>query len=104
MGKNLTARNLIKAMETLKDFKGISSPITYSHAEGQGTEHVFYGKIRPDGSIERIMDWIKITILQFVFSGKVMKAVFLGVEVKDNVIGKGTHNILLNASISHSFS
>jgi hypothetical protein len=31
-----------------------------------------------------------------------MKAVFLGVEVKDNVIGKGTHNILLNASISHS--
>jgi len=56
MGKNLTARNLIKAMETLKDFKGISSPITYSPAEGQGTEHIFYGKIRPDGSTERLTD------------------------------------------------
>jgi len=103
MGKNLNAKNLIKAMETLKDFKGISSPITYSPAEGQGTEHVFYSKIQPNGSIERLMDWIKITILQFVFSGKILKAVFLGIEVKDYVIGKGTHNILLNASISPFF-
>ena len=104
MGKNLNAKNLIRAMETLKGFNGISSPITYSTAKGQGTEHVFYGKIRPDGSIERLMDWIKITILQFVFSGKIVKAVFLGIEESDNVIGKGTHDILLNASISPFFS
>jgi hypothetical protein len=47
MGKNLNAKNLIKAMETLKDFKGISSPITYSTAKGQGTEHVFMAKSDP---------------------------------------------------------
>jgi hypothetical protein len=47
MGKNLNDKNLIKAMETLKDFKGISSPITYSTAKGQGTEHVSMAKSDP---------------------------------------------------------
>jgi len=49
------------------------------------------------------MDWIKITILQSVFPGKIVKVFFLGIEVTDNVIGKGTHNILFNAPISPVF-
>jgi ABC-type branched-subunit amino acid transport system substrate-binding protein len=60
-GKNLTTENLVKAMETLKDWKGIGPPITYSATERQGGKSVFYGKIRPDGTVERLTDWIKIT-------------------------------------------
>jgi ABC-type branched-subunit amino acid transport system substrate-binding protein len=60
-GKNLTTENLVKAMETLKDWKGIGPPISYSANERQGGKHVFYGKIRPDGTVERLTDWIRIT-------------------------------------------
>jgi branched-chain amino acid transport system substrate-binding protein len=60
-GKNLNTETLIKALETLKDWRGIGAPVTYSPTERQGCKHVFYGKIRPDGSMERISDWIKIT-------------------------------------------
>ena len=61
-GKNLTTENLVKAMETLKDWKGgIGPPITYSATERQGGKHVFYGKVRPDGTVERLSDWIRIT-------------------------------------------
>ncbi len=60
-GKNLTTENLVKAMETLKDWKGIGGPITYSATERQGAKHVYYGKVRPDGTVERLTDWIRIT-------------------------------------------
>jgi branched-chain amino acid transport system substrate-binding protein len=60
-GKNLTTENLIKAMETLKDWKGIGPPITYTANERQGGKHVFYGKVRPDGTVERLTDWVRIT-------------------------------------------
>lgn len=60
-GKNLTTENLVKAMETLKDWQGIGPPITYSANERQGGKHVFYGKVRPDGTVERMTDWIRIT-------------------------------------------
>lgn len=60
-GRNLTPETLITALESLKDFKGIGPPVTYSPTERQGAKHVFYGKVRPDGGIERLTDWIKIT-------------------------------------------
>jgi branched-chain amino acid transport system substrate-binding protein len=60
-GKNLTEENLVKTMETLKDWKGIGGPITYSATERQGGKSVFYGKVRPDGTVERLTDWIRIT-------------------------------------------
>jgi ABC-type branched-subunit amino acid transport system substrate-binding protein len=60
-GKNLTTENLVKAMETLKDWKGIGGPVTYSAAERQGGKSVFYGKVRPDGTVERLSDWVRIT-------------------------------------------
>jgi len=61
VGKNLNTENLVKAMETIKDWKGIGPPITYSPTERQGGKHVFYGKVRPDGTVERLSDWVKIT-------------------------------------------
>jgi ABC-type branched-subunit amino acid transport system substrate-binding protein len=61
-GKNLTPETWVKAMETLKDWKGIGPPITYTNPnDRQGGKHVFYGKVRPDGTIEKITDWIRIT-------------------------------------------
>ena len=60
-GKNLTTENLVKAMETLKDWKGIGPPVTFGPNERQGGKHLFYGKVRPDGTIERLTDWVRIT-------------------------------------------
>ena len=61
-GKNLTPETWVKAMETLKDWKGIGPPITYTNPmDRQGGKHVFYGKVRPDGSNERLTDWIRVT-------------------------------------------
>ena len=60
-GKNLTTENWVKAIETLKDWRGIATPLTFSPTERQGAKHIFYGKVRPDGSVERLTDWIRIT-------------------------------------------
>jgi branched-chain amino acid transport system substrate-binding protein len=61
-GRNLTADNWVKAMETLKEWKGIGPPLTYTNPmDRQGGKHVFYGKVKPDGSVERITDWMRIT-------------------------------------------
>ena len=61
-GRNLTPDTFVKAMETMKDFQGIGPPVTYAgKKDRQGGNHVFYGKVKPDGSIERLTDWIKIT-------------------------------------------
>jgi len=60
-GRNLTPETWVKAMETLKDWRGIGTPLTYSPTERQGGKHVYYGKVRPDGTHERLTDWIKIT-------------------------------------------
>ncbi len=60
-GKNLNNDTLMKSLESIKDFRGIGGPISYSPTERQGAKHVFYGKVKPDGGIERITDWVKIT-------------------------------------------
>jgi branched-chain amino acid transport system substrate-binding protein len=64
-GKNLTPETWISAMETLKNWQGIGPPITYNKPnhpmDRQGGKHVFYGKVKPDGNIEKLTDWIKVT-------------------------------------------
>ena len=64
-GKNLTPDTFVNAMETIKDFRGIGPPIAYGKPnhpmDRQGGKHVFYGKVRPDGTVERLTDWIQIT-------------------------------------------
>jgi ABC-type branched-subunit amino acid transport system substrate-binding protein len=61
-GRNLTPDTFVKAMETIKDFQGIGPPITYAgKMDRQGGNHVFFGKVKPDGSVERLTDWIRIT-------------------------------------------
>ena len=61
-GRNLTPDTFVKAMETIKDFQGIGPPLTYTKPmDRQGGKHVFYGKVRPDGTVERLTDWMRIT-------------------------------------------
>jgi ABC-type branched-subunit amino acid transport system substrate-binding protein len=61
-GRNLTPDTFVKAMESIKDFQGIGPPVTYaSKKDRQGGNHVFYGRVKPDGSIEKLTDWIRIT-------------------------------------------
>ena len=61
-GRDLTTDTWVKAMETLKNWQGIGPPVTYTNPmDRQGGKHVFYGKVKPDGSIERLTDWVKIT-------------------------------------------
>jgi branched-chain amino acid transport system substrate-binding protein len=61
-GRDLTPDTFVKAMETIKDFQGIGPPITFAgKKDRQGGNHVFYGKVRQDGTIEKLTDWIRIT-------------------------------------------
>jgi len=61
-GRDLTPDTFVKAMETMKDFQGIGPPVTFAgKKDRQGGNHVFYGKVRQDGTIEKLTDWIRIT-------------------------------------------
>lgn len=64
-GKNLTPETWVSAMEALKNWQGIGPPVSYSKPNNpmdrQGGKHVFYGKVKPDGTIQRLTDWIQIT-------------------------------------------
>lgn len=60
-GRNLTLDSFVQAMESLKDWQGIGPPITYSPNERQGGKHVFYGQVQPNGTINKITDWVRIT-------------------------------------------
>jgi ABC-type branched-subunit amino acid transport system substrate-binding protein len=61
-GRNLTPDTFVKAMETMKDFQGIGPPVTYAgKKDRQGGNHVFLGKVKPDGSTQKLTDWIRIT-------------------------------------------
>lgn len=61
-GRNLTPETLIKAMETMKDWKGgIGSPITFTSTDHQGTKDIYFVQVQPDGSWKKLTDWIRIT-------------------------------------------
>jgi branched-chain amino acid transport system substrate-binding protein len=60
-GKNLTPDNLVKAMETMKDWQGIGCPITFTPTDHQGGKHVFFGQVQKDGNIKKLTDWMRIT-------------------------------------------
>jgi branched-chain amino acid transport system substrate-binding protein len=57
-GRNLTAENFVKAMETLKDFQGVGPKITFGPNQRQGARSSFIGKCGADGKAERLTDWI----------------------------------------------
>jgi ABC-type branched-subunit amino acid transport system substrate-binding protein len=61
-GRNLTPETLIKALETMRDWRGgIGSPITFTPTDHQGAKDVYFVQVQPDGSWKKLTDWIRIT-------------------------------------------
>jgi branched-chain amino acid transport system substrate-binding protein len=61
-GRNLTPETLIKALETMKDWRGgIGSPITFTPTDHQGAKDIYFVQVQPDGSWKKLTDWIRIT-------------------------------------------
>jgi len=57
-GRDLTADNFVKAMESIQDFQGIGPKISYGPDQRQGTRSVFLAKCGEGGAFKRISDWM----------------------------------------------
>ena len=60
-GKNLTPETFIKAMETLRDWRGTGAPTTFTPTDHQGAKQVYFVQVQPDGSFKKLTDWTRIT-------------------------------------------
>ena len=58
-GRNLTVENFVKAMEGIRDFKGLSGGISYGPGKRQGLRACFLARCIEDGKIERTSEWLK---------------------------------------------
>jgi branched-chain amino acid transport system substrate-binding protein len=61
-GRDLTADNFVKAMETIKDLEGIGPKITFGPGQRQGTRSSFLAKCIEGGKTIRLSDWITAPI------------------------------------------
>jgi ABC-type branched-subunit amino acid transport system substrate-binding protein len=61
-GRDLTVENFIKAMETIKDFQGIGSKITFGPNLRQGTTACYLARCVEHGKIQRVSDWVSSDI------------------------------------------
>ncbi len=57
-GRDLTADNFVKAMESIKDFQGIGPKITYGPNRRQGARSMFLAKCGDKGTFIRLSDWL----------------------------------------------
>lgn len=57
-GRNLTADNFVKAMETIKDFQGIGPKINFGPNQRQGARSMFLARCGEGGKPVRLSDWI----------------------------------------------
>ena len=57
-GRDLTVENFVKAMETLKGFKGIGPDVTFGPNIRQGSRAEFLAKCVEGGKTVRLSDWI----------------------------------------------
>jgi branched-chain amino acid transport system substrate-binding protein len=60
-GKNVTPETFIKAMETLRDWRGTGSPITFTPTDHQGAKYIYFVQVQPDGTFKKLTDWTRIT-------------------------------------------
>jgi ABC-type branched-subunit amino acid transport system substrate-binding protein len=60
-GKNVTPETFIKATETLRDWRGTGSPITFTPTDHQGAKYVYFVQVQPDGTFKKLTDWTRIT-------------------------------------------
>ncbi len=57
-GRDLTADNFVKAMESLKDFQGIGPKVTYGPNRRQGTRSMFLARCEEGGKLSHLSGWI----------------------------------------------
>ena len=57
-GRNLTADNFVKAMESIKSFQGIGPIINYGPDKRQGGRSMFLAKVLEGGKIKPISGWV----------------------------------------------
>ncbi len=57
-GRDLTVENFVKAMDGIKDFKGIGPKISFGPNQRQGARASFLAKCTEGGKAERLSDWI----------------------------------------------
>jgi len=57
-GKDLTIENFVKAMDTIKGFKGIGPEISFGPTKRQGARASFVAKCAEGGKAVRVSDWM----------------------------------------------
>ena len=57
-GRDLTAENFVKAMESIKDFQGIGPKMNFGPNKRQGARSSFIGKCAEEGKAVRFTDWM----------------------------------------------
>ena len=57
-GRDLTAENFVKAMESIKDFQGIGPKMNFGPNKRQGARSSFIGKCGEGGKAVRFTDWM----------------------------------------------
>jgi ABC-type branched-subunit amino acid transport system substrate-binding protein len=60
-GPDLTPESFVKAMETLKDWKGIGPPLTFTPTDHQGGKSVKIAQVDENGNLKPLSDWLTIT-------------------------------------------
>jgi ABC-type branched-subunit amino acid transport system substrate-binding protein len=61
-GRDLTTDNLIEALESLKDFKGVGPKITFGPNKRQGSRAVYLARCESATGAEILTDWIEADI------------------------------------------
>ena len=61
-GRDLTPETFVKAMESIKNFKGIGPEISYGSGIRRGTKSIYLAKCTSVNSSEKLTDWITSNI------------------------------------------
>ena len=57
-GRDLTADNFVKAMESIKDFQGIGPKMSFGREKRQGSRSFFMARCTGPGNAEKLSDWM----------------------------------------------
>ncbi len=60
-GPNLNAEAFIRAMESIRGWRGIGPPLTFTATDHQGGKSVKIGKVDAQGNLKPLLDWLTIT-------------------------------------------
>lgn len=56
-GRDLTRENFVKAMESLKDYKGVFGKVSFGPGQRQGQRQIFIAKTDENGKVSQLTDW-----------------------------------------------